>query len=64
MGKAAPTLPTALVPGRVGDGGLSSPEQEPPMPHTAAPAGRHFNEIKPLEANSFSLVQTCYNFSE
>lgn len=64
MGTTAPTLPMDLVPGKVGDGGLSSPKQETPLPYTAAPAGRHFNEIKPLEANSFSPMQTCYNFSE
>lgn len=41
---------------------LSLPERERSPP--PAPAGRHINEIKPSEANSFSPMQTCYNFSE
>lgn len=39
-------------------------EIPPRSPRTSAPARQHINEIKPSEANSFSPMQTCYNFSE
>lgn len=62
---AAPAAPAAPVPGRVGAEAFPRRSKSPPRPPgTAAPAGRHVNEIKPSEANSFSPMQTCYNFSE
>lgn len=58
-----PALPTAPAV-QAGGGGVGAFPTGARFPSHLAPARRHVNEIKPSEANSFSPMQTCYNFSE